>query len=339
MKKLYVQSLPLRDVVRDLAKEMNTGVREDCNEIVLDLPEEYGTGFIRGMDFRSGIALIDYSCTFNFDVHIYFNLGQVHPLKFLFCSEGNITHYFQERDRPNKISTYQNAIVASSAQNGHVIAFEKGQTTRMNSLEINRTAFCEAYLCSLEKFNSPLKTLLKDKKAAKLFNHQGSYSLKTAEVIKEMNADDFSNFVRDMRLNAGAYRILAAQIDQYEDDLKNVPERSLIRQKELDTVKQLRDKIAANLSTVSTVKELAEEIGMNSNKLQLSFKHLYHTTVNQHIQELRLQETKKLLRETELTMLEITEKVGLSNPSYFSKTFKEEFDLTPKQYRDRFPKN
>jgi len=123
------------------------------------------------------------------------------------------------------------------------------------------------------------------------------------------------------------------QIEQYADDLKLKKNQSVIRRHEIENISQLTQRISDDLSVSYTVKELADSVGININKLQEGFKYLYNDTVNNYIQDLRLKKAKNLLLETELSIGEITEKIGLTNPSYFSKVFKEKYKITPNRYR------
>ncbi len=333
MKDLYVKSLPLKDVILDLSKEFSCGIIEHCDEFILEIPKEYGNGYIRGINFGKGLGVIEYNCSFHEDLQIHFSLSQVHPLKFIFCSEGSMKHCFEEVEQANSIETYQNVLVASSGFNGHVLHFEADVKVHINSLEINRQEFANYYNCSLSKFDHPLKPLLQDIEAKKLFYYQGNYSLKTADIISEMNADLFSDFLRAIKLESQSLDMLAVQIDQYADDLKVSKNQSVIRKQEIDKIVEITQRITDDLSVTYTVQELADRIGININKLQEGFKYLYNDTVNNYIQALRLEKAKDLLINTDLSIGAITEKIGLTNPSYFSKVFKEKYKITPNQYR------
>lgn len=52
------------------------------------------------------------------------------------------------------------------------------------------------------------------------------------------------------------------------------------------------------------------------------------------IRSIRLKQAARLLTETGLTIIEISEKVGFATPSYFSKCFKEMFGVLPTQYHE-----
>lgn len=333
MKELYVKSLPLKDVITDLSHEFSCDIVEHCDEYIIEIPAKFGHGYIRGVNFGKGLGVIEYRCAFKEDLLIHFSLSQVHPLKFIFCSEGSMKHCFEELEQYNAIETYQNILVASSGFNGHVLHFEANTNVHINSLEINRKEFAHHYKCGLEKFDHPLKPLLQDHEAKKLFYYQGNYSLQTADIITEMNTGLFSNFVRVIRLESKALEMLAAQIEQYADDLKMSKNQSVIRKQEIDKIVEVTQRITDDLSVTYTVQELADKIGININKLQEGFKYLYNDTVNNYIQGIRLEKAKDLLINTDLSIGAITERIGLTNPSYFSKVFKEKYKITPNQYR------
>ena len=52
------------------------------------------------------------------------------------------------------------------------------------------------------------------------------------------------------------------------------------------------------------------------------------------IRDIRLELSKELLKDPSLTISEIAYKVGFSNPSYFSRMFKEKYFITPKEYKN-----
>jgi AraC-like DNA-binding protein len=58
------------------------------------------------------------------------------------------------------------------------------------------------------------------------------------------------------------------------------------------------------------------------------------TTLRQYIIAYRLKLAKKLLEESAKSVNEISEECGFNDPSYFTKTFKSAFGMTPKEYRN-----
>lgn len=58
------------------------------------------------------------------------------------------------------------------------------------------------------------------------------------------------------------------------------------------------------------------------------------TTLRQYIIAYRLKLAKKLLSESAKSVNEVSEECGFNDPSYFTKTFKAAFGMTPKDYRN-----
>ena len=58
------------------------------------------------------------------------------------------------------------------------------------------------------------------------------------------------------------------------------------------------------------------------------------TTLRQYIIAYRLKLAKKLLSESAKSVNEVSEECGFNDPSYFTKTFKSAFGMTPKDYRN-----
>lgn len=60
------------------------------------------------------------------------------------------------------------------------------------------------------------------------------------------------------------------------------------------------------------------------------------TTFIAYLTEVRLEEAKKLLRDTSLTVSQVSDRVGYSDASYFSRVFKKHEKVTPARFRREF---
>lgn len=333
MKKINVQSLPIKEVLKDLAEQLDTKIEAKCHEHILNIPKIYGEGYIRGMNFKSGIGVIEYCCQFKRDTQIHFSLSEVHPLKFLICGEGFINHQLETSQEKTQILKFQNVIVSSNETHGHVLEFKKNENVHLNSIEVNRDVFLKKYACEVESWEHPLKEIFNDIDANKVFFYHGNYSVSIANTIQEMNMESNSNFMRELKLESYALQLLIQQAEQLEDDLKADNDKTVLRKQEIENISNLISKIEQEIHFPHTVKSLSQHVGLNENKLQNGFKHLYNETVNNYIQKLRMQKAVELILNTDLSMQEITEKIGLSNASYFSKVFKKEYYITPNDFR------
>ncbi|MDT7827430.1 AraC family transcriptional regulator [Pricia sp. S334] len=333
MKTFYVSSLPLRDVISDVAREFGTDVTESCGIFEVKIPELFGCGTITGTDFDDGLGLIRYDCTFKEDVIFEYSLDKVHPVKFLFCLEGDISHKFMNESDWHEIPKYKNAIVASSAYHGHSVRFRAGQRTLYNSLELERRKFQGKISCEPHAIAKSWRDMLNDVTAKKTFYHDGFYSLKLSGLFEEWNLYDRTDFLMKLYLEGLAYKILTLQITQFQDDIKSEGKKTLLRKSELKQLMKAVEIIEDSLEDLPTINDLASEVGLNANKLQQGFREMYDKTVNKYIREKRLETARTLLLNTDDTLSAIAARVGYKSQSYLSKMFRENYGLLPSEFR------
>lgn len=77
------------------------------------------------------------------------------------------------------------------------------------------------------------------------------------------------------------------------------------------------------------VESFAGKAGMSRSELYRKIKKHSGKSVTQFIRDIRLEEGMKLIKETDLTISEISYRVGFNSPTYFNKCFKENFGITP----------
>ncbi|WP_113671410.1 AraC family transcriptional regulator [Vallitalea guaymasensis] len=102
---------------------------------------------------------------------------------------------------------------------------------------------------------------------------------------------------------------------------------------EYEKLKPSIDFINNNYDRTLTLEEIAGKVYLNPIYFLRLFKKNFNITPQQYIMKKRLDEACSLLRETELTINDIANKLGFCNQFYFSKIFKRNFNKTPSQYR------
>ncbi|QBG48304.1 helix-turn-helix domain-containing protein [Verrucomicrobia bacterium S94] len=89
-----------------------------------------------------------------------------------------------------------------------------------------------------------------------------------------------------------------------------------------------------HLEEEHSLADLCRRFYINEFKLKRNFKAMYGITVFGYLRELRFQRAEQLLREGELSVIEIANEVGYSNPSHFARGFQERFGMKPKAYQN-----
>ncbi len=83
-----------------------------------------------------------------------------------------------------------------------------------------------------------------------------------------------------------------------------------------------------------TLASIAERLFVNPNYLSTLFKSETGMTFTQYLTRIRVERAKQLLKETNLKIYEICDKVGYTDQAYFSKLFKATVGITPYEYRN-----
>lgn len=84
-----------------------------------------------------------------------------------------------------------------------------------------------------------------------------------------------------------------------------------------------------------TAAEAARRVNVSRSRLEFLFKRVIGRSVHQEIVRIRLHTARCLLRDTTLSMPEITVRCGVSYPSQLSHLFRKHFGVSPSHYRQR----
>ena len=82
-----------------------------------------------------------------------------------------------------------------------------------------------------------------------------------------------------------------------------------------------------------TLSAVAAQFGLSPQYFSTFFRENFGRTFTQHVNSLRIEQAARLLRETDLPVMEIAFNVGFDNFSYFIKRFREVYGVSPSHYR------
>lgn len=121
--------------------------------------------------------------------------------------------------------------------------------------------------------------------------------------------------------------ILCELINTFESDLSREPQRS--RSKTLTSILRYIEKNYTDCTLEST----AKYFNMHPNYLSAYLKNHTGFTFKQTLQTYRLQQAVHLLKNTSLSVSDISGHVGYLNTNFFFQKFKEKYGCTPGEYR------
>lgn len=332
MKILKVESLLAHEVILELASQFESNCVQRCDDYLLRIPDLFGHGYIRAINFGNGMGILIFECRFNEDTEIHWIKDGFHPLKFMYCLKGNLEHRFIGNDIVHGFKEYQSYIVSNVGKNGHIIKFLKNIPTHVISLKINRKDFNARFQCYINKAHKDIEHIFSEH-SVDPFYYQGPFTVEIWNLFQQIHQDTLEPLMKRLSLEAFSFNLMVIQLLQYEDDQRNDCEKSMLRQFEVDAIHQVALLIETEIDNPKTIPEYSRKAEINPNKLQSGFQLLFNCTINEYIQKQRLKKAVHLLHNTNFNMSEICDRIGLNSQSYFSKIFKEAYGYSPSEYR------
>ena len=165
--------------------------------------------------------------------------------------------------------------------------------------------------------------------------YMGSYNLKIAEKIQQLNAITQKGIVRNLLVEGLVSMILALEIQQHSDDRKNANLNSgSLTTLEMQSVKEVSEFVNNFSETQLSIDKLSRKSGLSAAKLQEGFKLMHGHTINDYVRDVRVRKSEYLIRTTDMNISEVVYSVGLTSRSYFSKIFKAKYKCSPKAYKN-----
>lgn len=331
MKIVTIHKDKIKNIFEELTQSLGGKIIFDSDEYALEVSNNFAKGTIVGSSFSDAISCLQFDMVFSEDVRICIGNPNISPVYFAYCSKGNLSHSFGMSGVERKLKKFQTAIVSSKENEDNILFFEKNTNTKVTLIVVG-TQNAD----SLENnfFNHKVKEIFFEKNLSGNFFYVGSYNLKIAEKIEELNAVTETGIVRNLLKEGILKIILAMEIQQHSDDMNNcLKETNCLTLKEMEEIKKLSDLIKETPEEQFTIKSLSKQSGLSPNKLQEGFKMIHDRTVNDFITHMRILKAEILIKNSDLNISEIVYCIGFTSRSYFSKIFKQKFNCSPKEYK------
>ncbi len=331
VKKIKIKDQHAQKMMATIASSLNAEWAEDNREFSINLPEEIGHGYIKAYDFDHGITVYEFDCTLSKVLHLVLEEATVQPLLILFNREDEVN--FEGSESGSKTIKHLESVISSEGLKGtQTLTLDNQDSTCFFLILLNRKDFEAKIDDFLEDMKPPLSDIFRDVNGINPFYHQGYFSLDIAQFMEEFTTTSLTGFMRYVFLEGKVFEILTHFLKQYLDDSRDPNGRKIPRINTVEKIEEASNIVKEEMAQLGSILSLAKRVGLNQNTLQEGFKQLYNKSVNQFIQEVRMDKAKDLIESTEDNITEITYKIGINSRSYFSKLFKERFGISPKDY-------
>jgi signal transduction histidine kinase/ligand-binding sensor domain-containing protein/DNA-binding response OmpR family regulator len=168
--------------------------------------------------------------------------------------------------------------------------------------------------------------------------------LLTARAAEEQKMEGFKSGADDYITKPFNFEILQARIrnliQQREAIQKHFPKLLEVKASDIQVtthdeklIKSAIEIVENNLTNKDfSVEELSRQLGMSRVLLYKKLLALTGKTPIEFIRSIRMQRAAQLLEKSQYTVSEIAYQVGINNPKYFAKYFKEEYNMLPSNY-------
>ena len=100
-------------------------------------------------------------------------------------------------------------------------------------------------------------------------------------------------------------------------------------------LRRITDWMAQHVADNLNLDQLAAQVGLSKFHFDRLFKRAVGLSPSRYQINLRMNEARRLLRETKKSVVDVALDVGYTNPSHFAKLFRRENGLTPSEYRQQ----
>ena len=91
----------------------------------------------------------------------------------------------------------------------------------------------------------------------------------------------------------------------------------------------------ANLNKNISMEKLAAQVGFCERRYRQLFKSIYGLTPRSYLNQLKMETAAALLRNTPISVYELSERLGYSSQFHFSREFKKYYNRTPSEHRKK----
>ena len=297
------------------------------------ISERLKKGFADIIDLRQGLKLVINDYQPKKKVQVNFKVDNP-PLQFAYCLSGRAESIINNR-QIIKFNKGMNTVFFFPATKGSIIIYPD-EKIKILSLHIS-PEFLKSFIeDNFEELPDDIKNiLLGSRQDIFILNREITPSMHIA--LSQIFETEYKGATKKMLLESKALELMTLQIQQMiaTNTTKN---KFAINNNDKKKIIEITELLNNNFKTPLSLTELSEKAGISHSKLNFAFKKINGTTIFEYIRKLRLEYSRQLLSEGNLSITEISYEAGWSSPSHFSKEFLKHYGINPKKYQKELSK-
>ena len=322
-------------ILSQVQKCLGGNITERWGEYMLTFDNEIAVGCMKCITFDWGVSLLEVDAIFFQDILFIYDNHNSNPLHFSYCSQGSYQHRFGNESTFHTTEQYHSSIIVSKKNLKLYVLFKKDLHIIINEIRIIRKEFIKRRNNQLSELNENLYKVFVDHRDQSEFAYYSPIHLRMEDYVKTLRDINSEGMKRVLQIEGEIYHLLAMHIarhDRYQNH-ETLP-NSLLHD-ELKIIRKQAKKILDDPALNYSLDQISKDSGLSQAKLQEGFKFLYARTVTEYIRHTRLEAARDLMNTTDLNISQIVYTIGFTSRSYFSKIFKEKYEITPHEFRKK----
>ena len=177
---------------------------------------------------------------------------------------------------------------------------------------------------------NPLDNLMRD--SERFHKSLGKMTPTMMQILQHIIHSPYQGMTQQIYLESKALELLGLQFAHLESD-SAVPREFSLKADDLERVQYAKDILIQRSNNPPSLLELSRLVELNDRKLKQGFRQLFDTTVFGYLRDYRMKQAQHLLYQSQMTVAQVANKVGYSNPEAFSTAFKRKIGVSPKAYQ------
>ncbi|MEL7163061.1 MAG: AraC family transcriptional regulator, partial [Bacteroidota bacterium] len=322
-------------LLTQLAKQWNLNVNIDCQRHTITVPAEYGSGQIIGYSVGTGLDAIIFDASFQRELSINFTGEFADPISFFTLATGKLAVIAQERRF--SLKPLQGTIHGGFDNADYRLYFSDTEDRTLALITcVHKEAFFKEIDCETLDIPQKLLDVVKDiHNLSQGFLFQEIYHLPAVNALKDIIEQKQNGLLNSTFAAGKIHENMFLLLNEYKKFEINDQARFLRDTEKMELIRNAENILISHLQNPPTIPELAKMVGINQQSLKQGFRQLFGDTINQYLNEKRLEQAGILIQGGELSLGEIATTIGYSNPGYFSRRFKEKYGVTPRDFRGK----
>lgn len=151
-------------------------------------------------------------------------------------------------------------------------------------------------------------------------------------ILNNLKTANHTGFCERLFLEAKVLELLMFQSSQFEQ-ISEYTELRQLKTEEMNRMLSVKEILINNIDNPFSLRDLAHMVGTNEFNLKRNFKIAFGTTVYGYLNQYKMEMAKNMLLEKDITIAEISTKMGYTYPTHFSSAFKKYFGYLPNKLK------